>query len=75
MKLFTSDKNAKISLKCILTKLKFLRQAVLKILQFKINTFTLTSVLPFCHYCDRRSTFEKQVYIYRKAANFIVVNL
>ena len=29
--------------------MKFLRLAIFKILQFKINNFPLTSVLPFCH--------------------------
>ena len=34
--------------------LNFLRHAVFKILQFKVNNFPLTSVLPFCQYYDGR---------------------
>ena len=38
--------------------LNLLRLAVFKILYFKVNYFPLTSVVPFCQYCDRRLTFE-----------------
>ena len=31
--------------------------------QFKISNFFVTSVLPFCQYCDRRLTFGKVAYI------------
>ena len=58
VKFFTDDQNVGKSLKCILTK-NFLRLAVFKILQFKVNDFPLTSVLPFCQYCDRKLSFEK----------------
>ena len=38
--------------------LNFPRLVVFAILQFKINNFSLISVLPFYHYCDRRLTLE-----------------
>ena len=47
------DENVEKSLTCILTKFD-LRLAVVKIIQAKINNFSLTSVLSFCQYCDRR---------------------
>ena len=53
-------------MKRILAKLKFLRLSVFKILQFKLSRFFLSSVLPFCRYCDRRLTFGKLIYIYWK---------
>ena len=41
-------------LKCIFTKFElFIRLAVFEILQFKVNNFRPTSVLPFFQYCDR----------------------
>ena len=38
--------------------LNFLHFAVFKILQFKVNNFPLTLMLPLCQYCDERLTFE-----------------
>ena len=39
-----------------LPNFNFLFFAVFKILQFKVNNFPLTSVLPFCQHCERRLT-------------------
>ena len=55
--------------------LNFLRLVVFKILQCKVNNFSLASVLPVCDYCDRRLTFGKLAYVFWKAANFTVLNL
>ena len=70
VKFFTVDQNVGKDLSTFSPNLNFLRLPVFKILQFKlINNFLLTSVLAFCQYFDRRSTFKKLDYIYLKASN------
>ena len=69
IKFFVVDQNSEKSLKCILTKFKLSVSYRFQGLQFKINNFSLTSVLPFLQYCDRTLTFGKLAYITLKAAN------
>ena len=59
VKFFTFDQYVETSLRCIITKLKFLRLAVFKI---------------FCQFFDKRLTFGKPVYIRRIASSFTVLN-
>ena len=59
VKFFTVNQNVGKSLKCSQLSLNFPWLAVFKILQFKVNYFLLTSVLPLCQYYDRRLTFQK----------------
>ena len=46
VKFSTADQNVGKSLKCFLNKFELLHLAIFKILQFKVNIFPLTSVLP-----------------------------
>ena len=56
---FTLDQNVGISLTRNLKKFFFSRLSVFKKLQFKVNDFSSTSMLPFFQYCGRRLSFEK----------------
>ena len=55
--------------------LNFLRLAVFKILQFKVNHISRTSVLPFYRYYDKRLTCGKLAKIYLIAANLQYLTL
>ena len=47
------------SLNAFSPKLKFLGHAIFKVLELRINNFSVTSVLQFCQYCDGRLAFGK----------------
>ena len=56
--------------KMLLTKFELKRLAVFKIMQCKANKFSLTLMLPFCHYFDRKLAFGKLACIFTgKAVN------